>query len=300
MNRYIFCIQGTKGERVLDFLLSSKIIDLNRLVIFSYDDTGTDESVYHKVMQLCSGNIPFYDYKENKKLLDQFSKDEESLLFAIGWQYMISGPAVEQGRLIVFHDSLLPKYRGFNPLVTALINGDTEIGVTALIANEGIDTGDIIGQKKVRIEYPIKIEQAIHVAASQYVLLVKEILSDLNRNRIIRRKQDDAESSFSLWRDEGDYYIDWSLNAQYISRFIDAVGFPYKGARTNIDDTVIIIHDSETLPDINIVNRIPGKLIRAGGYFADVVCGQGILRIYNVKDVSCNEYTFKHLRKRLK
>ena len=57
----------------------------------------------------------------------------------------------DKSKLIVFHDSVLPKLRGFNPLVTSLINGYEEIGVTVLYGTEDFDRGEIILQKKVNI-----------------------------------------------------------------------------------------------------------------------------------------------------
>ena len=54
------------------------------------------------------------------------------LALAIGWKKLINS---SYQQVVVLHDSLLPKYRGWNPLLTALINGDSRIGSTALIAN---------------------------------------------------------------------------------------------------------------------------------------------------------------------
>lgn len=56
----------------------------------------------------------------------------------------------EHGCLNV-HASLLPKYRGASPIQTALLNGDKETGVTIILMDQGIDTGDIISQEKISI-----------------------------------------------------------------------------------------------------------------------------------------------------
>ncbi|OGK30976.1 hypothetical protein A3F29_04400 [Candidatus Roizmanbacteria bacterium RIFCSPHIGHO2_12_FULL_33_9] len=52
----------------------------------------------------------------------------------------------------VIHPSLLPKYRGASPIAQTLINGDTETGVTIIQADEGVDTGDILGQIITKIK----------------------------------------------------------------------------------------------------------------------------------------------------
>ncbi|GJM73208.1 hypothetical protein HMSSN036_54240 [Paenibacillus macerans] len=64
-------------------------------------------------------------------------------------------------------------------------------------------------------------------------LLVDKIASDiLQGKKIIGFPQNEKEASYSLWRDEEDYLIDWSMDSEYVHRFIDATGFPYKGAAT--------------------------------------------------------------------
>ena len=83
---------------------------------------------------------------------------------AIGWRWLISGTE----NLIVLHDSLLPKYRGFAPLVNSLINGEQEIGVTAIWAGPEFDAGEIIFQEKAGICYPIKIQEAIEIVSGLY------------------------------------------------------------------------------------------------------------------------------------
>ena len=77
---------------------------------------------------------------------------------AVAWKWLIK----QKDILIVLHDSLLPKYRGYLPLVSQLINGEKEIGVTSFFANDKYDEGDIIYSSKIDIKYPITIEQAIN------------------------------------------------------------------------------------------------------------------------------------------
>ena len=100
--------------------------------------------------------------------------NKSDLSIAAGWRNLLP---TSPGKLIIFHDSLLPKYRGFNPLVTALINGDDVLGVSALWAAENYDEGEIIFQEKVTIAYPIKIKQAIDTIEPLYANLTKNVLS---------------------------------------------------------------------------------------------------------------------------
>jgi methionyl-tRNA formyltransferase len=219
---------------------------------------------------------------------------------AIGWQRLIQYN--ESQDLIVFHDSILPRLRGFNPLVTGLINGDKTIGVTALYASEEYDKGYIIDSEKAEISYPIKIINAINIVAECYSRLANKIIGKIISNRqLTKTRQNENNATYSLWRDEEDYLINWNDEAEKISRFIDAVGYPYKGAMTRIGGKIIIIMDASTTNDVIVENRIPGKVIFKKGDNPVIVCGVGLLVIEKAIEENGKEFDFKNkFRIRLK
>ena len=85
---------------------------------------------------------------------------ENKFVLAVGWKWLIKE---KYKQILVIHDSLLPKYRGFNPLVTALMNKDKIIGSTLINAEEEYDSGDIIIQESFKVSYPISVEKAIEL-----------------------------------------------------------------------------------------------------------------------------------------
>lgn len=196
-------------------------------------------------------------------------------VIAIGWRWLIA----EQSKLIVFHDSILPKYRGFNPLVTALINGDKEVGVTALFATSEYDKGNLIAIKKASIKYPIKIQYAIEVVSKLYLELITDVLQLMRSPKITAVPQNELDATYSLWRDEEDYLIDWDTNSEDVLRFINAVGFPYGGAKAFIGKDKVVIEEASVISDLNISNRQPGKVILIKDGKPVVVCRQGLIKI---------------------
>ena len=74
-------------------------------------------------------------------------------IVCVGWRYLIPPPVIEHldGEVLVLHDSLLPRLRGFAPLVTAMIVGDQEAGVTLLRVGQAVDDGPILWQRRVPI-----------------------------------------------------------------------------------------------------------------------------------------------------
>ncbi len=258
-----------KGFRVLETL--SK--DFQHLIDFVV--IGSDESVqndyYLELRGLCERlGVHCYDRMDAYDVTSQYS-------VAISWRWMIN---LKETRLIVFHDSLLPKYRGFNPLVSCLINGERRIGVTAVFASEDYDKGDIIAQASSEISYPIKIEEAIEIVSENYAALAGQIAAEIAADRkLCGKRQNERQASYSLWRGEEDYRIDWTRSAEEIQRSIDAAGFPYKGASTLIDDKLARIFQAEAVEDVKIENRTPGKVIFIKNSQPIVVCGSGLLKI---------------------
>ena len=167
-------------------------------------------------------------------------------------------------------------------MVTALINEDREIGVTALFADKEFDRGDIIEQNKRAIEYPLKIQEAIALVSGLCAELCVKIFNKIKSQQSINSyPQNEESASYSLWRDEEDYRIDWHKDAEFIRRFIDATGFPYKGASSIVSSEIIRILEAKIEKDVKIANRQPGKVLFLTDGFPTVVCGKGLLTIKN-------------------
>jgi methionyl-tRNA formyltransferase len=203
--------------------------------------------------------------------------------FAIGWRWIIRTCS----RLIVLHDSLLPRYRGFAPLPTALINGDPEVGVTALLdtAAGEYDRGEVIGQKRLSVQYPAKVQDVIGRITGLYADLAVGIARQLLAGESLRTyPQDESLATYSQWRDEEDYRIDWSRDAAFIQRFIDALGAPYNGAAAEMDGVLVRILDAVVEPDVVIEQREPGKVLFIRDQAPIISCGSGLLRLLDVRD----------------
>lgn len=244
--------------------------------VITAKDSSVLEDFYDQTKNFCEANdIPCYERTESFVV-------ETKWVLAISWRWLIPS---DKGQLIVFHDSILPRYRGFNPLVTALINGDINIGGTALFASTEYDRGEIIAQSTSLVSYPLKIQQAIEIILQNYIEIATKIAKMIVNNDVITgRPQIESEASYSLWRDEDDYCIDWGTPASIIRRFVDAVGFPYLGAATFWGERLIRILEVEQVEDVNIVNRTPGKLIFTVDAKPVIVCGQGLLKIITAVD----------------
>lgn len=267
-----------KAARVIDAIherhpgiISQVVTERNRSVL----DDG-----FESMVQACkAAGIPMTQSK-------QAAANPTPFAMAIGWRRLINTEA----KLIVLHDSLLPRYRGFNPLVSMLINGERVLGVTALHASEEYDRGPVIGTRSVGIEYPITIARATELVTQCYVQLSLDILQTISSGEPLpSTPQCENHATYSLWRDEDDYWIDWTADAEHICRMVDAVGPPYLGARTHTGAATAIVHRAEPLADLSIENRTPGKIVFLKDGLPTVVCGRGLVRILKMSELGTGQ-----------
>lgn len=264
-----------KGYEVLKAIINNGFIDVIANVIIG-QDKNVIKDYSGEIIKICNQYELNYYYREESF----YSESDYSI--AISWRWIINS---RNTKLIVLHDSLLPKYRGFSPLVNSLINGEKFIGVTAIFANEDFDRGDIIFQDRLEVNYPIKIEDAINSISMLYTNLVVQIINELKSNKFLEStKQNEQLASYSLWRDEEDYFIDWNRDAEYIKRFIDALSDPFKGAASKLNGETVRILDAELRNDVLIEDRDCGKILFIEEGFPIVVCGKGLVKITKLCD----------------
>ena len=195
---------------------------------------------------------------------------------AVGWKKLITA---NYENLYVIHDSLLPKYRGWNPLVSALQNRDSSTGVSLIRADDQMDHGPIIKQVQIPLNYPIRVREAMLLVEKEIFNLTLDLFKSLETKTVKYTNQDERSATFSIWRDEDDYKIDWNMSAERICNFIDSVSFPYQSALSFIKDMRIRIAKAEVVEDIKVINRVPGKTWRLDGEFPIVLCGEGSIKI---------------------
>ena len=92
------------------------------------------------------------------------------------------------------------------------------------------------------------------------------------------------KATYSLWRDESDYHIEWNQDAFTIKRFVDAIGYPYEGALLNVEGIEARVYGVELKNDVHIENRRAGKVIFMENGFPVVACNNGLLKTTYLKD----------------
>ena len=130
------------------------------------------------------------------------------------------------------HPSLLPRYRGPTPVHAAILNGDTETGVTVMLLDAKMDSGPILAQRRVPLAPDARngpLTEALFTLGSE---LLVAALAEYAAGKLAPTPQDDSQASYCKMLQKSDGLIDWSESAARIERMTRAYD-PWPGAQTS-------------------------------------------------------------------
>jgi len=166
-----------------------------------------------------------------------------------------------------FHAGRLPYYRGRNVVNWAIINGETEIGITGHYMDEGIDTGDIILQRTLPIAWTDTYGDVLDRVVAAFPDLVEVTLAAIAGGTAARRPQAHLPGTYFGARKDGDEWLDWSDTSVHLHNKVRAITRPGPGARTTLGGRTVLIwrafYDPQWPKYIatpgSVVSRIPEK-----------------------------------------
>ena len=220
------------------------------------------EVVYSPVKQLAlSQEIPVWQpgslkRQENIEMLAAYQSD----LFIVAAFGQILPQAVldlpRYGTLNI-HASLLPKYRGVSPISEAILQGDTETGVTIMLIDAGVDTGPILLQRAIPIAEDDTTGSLTLKLAALGASALLEALPLWVQGKITPQPQDERFASHTHMLHKEDGKIDWNRPADVLARTVRAFT-PWPGAYTNWSNKLLKIISAHT------IQSDPGSEARAG------------------------------------
>ena len=171
---------------------------------------------------------------DDEELRSRLKEAEPDIIVANNWRTWIPLEIFTLPRYgtLNVHDSLLPAYAGFSPLIWALINGETEVGVTAHLMNTELDTGDIVLQRSVPVGPTDTTTDLFHKTVALLGPITVDALAVIASGRTDWIKQDRSKASFFHKRSIEDSRIEWTWPAIDIDRLVVAQSDPYPNAFT--------------------------------------------------------------------
>ena len=193
-----------------------------------WDDSVAELAVAHDIPVLLR-NRP-----DDENLVRRLKEAEPDIIVANNWRTWLP-PHIfnlpRHGTLNV-HDSLLPAYAGFSPLIWALINGEREVGLTAHLMNDDLDAGDIVVRQSVPVLDTDTATDLFHKTVALIAPVTTEALALIASGRTDWTAQDRGKASFFHKRSIEDSKIDWNWPAEDLERLVRAQSDPYPNAFT--------------------------------------------------------------------
>lgn len=178
------------------------------------------------------------------------------------------------------HASLLPQYRGAAPINHAIINGETETGVTTFRLNHEIDTGEILLSKKMKIEPSDNVgtlhDKLMQLGAQALIETVQGIKSNnikpIDQNTLIDKLE--LKPAPKIFKE--DCLINWEKTCDTILHLIRGLS-PYPGAYTFVNNKTLKIFNADILNETH--GQTPGSYISDGKTFLRFACKDGYINV---------------------
>ncbi len=246
--------------------------------VFTHKDNPGENIWFKSVAELAGSlGIPVYapDDINHPVWINRIKEMAPDFIFSFYYRNLVCEDilAIPAGGALNLHGSLLPKYRGRVPINWAIINGETETGVTLHYMTAKADAGDIVDQEKVAVAPRDTAKMLFDKAVAAASVMLDRALPALISGTAARIPQDEAQATVCRGRKPADGEIDWGKSAIEIDRLVRAVTKPYPGAFSFLGDRKCFIWDTEVVDG----SGKPGTVISCDPLV--VACGNGAVQI---------------------
>ena len=225
----------TWGHRTLQALIDAGH-DVALVVTHPKSDHAYEKIWADSVADLAEANdirVLLRNRPDDAELLAELKGADLDLIVANNWRTWLPPEIFDLPRhgTLNIHDSLLPAYAGFSPLIWALINGEPEVGLTAHMMDGELDAGDVVLQRAVPVGPADTTTDLFHRTVDLISPVTAEAIK-LIENGYTPVPQDRTKASFFHKRAARDSLIDWARPVEETERLVRAQSDPYPNAFT--------------------------------------------------------------------
>ncbi len=228
-----------------------------------------------------------------EKFIRQLKRYKPDFLVVVAFGHILPNDILEIPKYgaINVHASLLPKYRGPAPIQWAIINGEADTGVTTMLMDAGLDTGDILLTEKTAIT-PDDTSATLHDRLSEMgsKLLITTLIKTANGD-IRPIPQDHSQTTYAPLLTKKDGHINWKKSARELDGFIRGMT-PWPGAYT--------FHDTKRLKIFSVrpvdtqIKAPPGTVIKGFPDELRVATREGALLVLEIQEASGKRLLIKN------
>lgn len=273
------------GLKSLEYLYNSDRIDVLAVVTQPDKPAGRGHKLQMSPIKkfAVEKNIPVFQPKSIRKEFDiqeELKKLEPDFFVTFAFGQILSQEVLDipKYETINLHASLLPRYRGANPIQRAIINGDKETGICTMITELGLDCGDICQKLVIPISDTMNCEELWNEIAEKSPKMIEETLERLKNKTLTPQKQCEDGVCMANKLTKEECLIDWTKTNIEIHNLIRGI-CRCPSAYFLLNEKIIKVIESEAVDGSGEV----GKIVNHSKEGVDIACGKGLLRLIKVK-----------------
>lgn len=285
MIRVVFFGTPKIALKSLEYLYNSDKIDVVGVVTQPDKPAGRGHKISMSVIKqfALEHNLPVFQPKSIRKEPEiqealKALKPDFFVTFAFGQilsQEVLDIPKYET---INLHASLLPKYRGANPIQRAIINGDKETGICTMITELGLDCGDVCLKEVIPISETMNCEDLFNKISELSPELLEKTLVGLTDGSIkpVQQCSDGVCMANKLTKEET--AIDWSKSAEEVHNLVRGI-YKFPSAHFMYHDKLVKVLQTKVVAG----GGKPGEFVEITKDGIKVACGKNCVLVMKVK-----------------
>lgn len=291
MIKVIFFATPKIALKSLDYLVKSDKIDVLAIVTQPDKPTGRGHKVLPPPVKeyALEHNIPVFQPTSIKKDFETQEKIKELepdffVTFAFGQILSKEVLSIPKYATINLHASLLPLYRGANPIQRAIINGDKKTGICTMVTEEGLDCGDICLKDEIKITENMNYEELFEHIAQKAPELIKVTLLNIKSGALKPIAQVHEKATYAKKIKKEDAQIDWQKSARTIHNLVRGL-YKSPSAHCFFRGKLVKIMETRVVDDEIPVNFVgeAGEILKISKEGIEVATEKGILLVVKVK-----------------
>jgi methionyl-tRNA formyltransferase len=240
--------------------------------------------------------------KKDDETLTQLKQIQADVFVVVAYGQILSQKILNMPKLgcINVHGSILPQYRGAAPIQWCVYNGEQETGITTILMDKGMDTGDML----LKVTTPIELLDNAQILGEKLAIIGADLLIEtvykLERREITPIPQDHTTATYASLIQKPDYNLDWTKTAiqlhNQIRGFYPHCTATFRNQPVKITATVPLepeyinaLPDQlkqkiDKIPDLSTISSQPGEVVNiTKGLGAIIQTGAGLLLLREVQ-----------------
>lgn len=228
-------------------------------------------------------NIPVFQPKSIRKepeIQEELKKLAPDFFVTFAFGQILSQEVLDipKYETINLHASLLPKYRGANPIQRAIINGDKETGICTMITELGLDCGDVCQKLVIPIPDTMNCEELWNEIAQKSPQMIEQTLIGLENKTLTPIKQCENGICMANKLTKDECKIDWNKSNEEIHNLVRGI-CRCPSAYFMFNDKIIKVIETKPIDGSGKIGEITSHSKEG----VDIACGCGLLRLIKVK-----------------